>query len=373
MWDDLIKKIKDAGGDVEKFAGDILSFAKQVWNEGNATIDTGSVALDTSTPENTPTVQAAKKTSTRKPAKAKPVIIKWSISKWKVKNGTWTTQPILTVNGQQFTYPTPQGYIDKFIALKGIRAYVRFDTNITKFQAALKVWGVATQAPSAATTTPAVTQEITQPAEIGTAQQVVQQKIAIKIENPIWNTSGDMWTTQAVLTIYYNAPYNMEVFRGTTPADYIAKLRSLTPSEINKPRVERYIQEFQQAQNYWNLEILNRQLRAQQAAEAATEMQMPPAPPTAAPSTAQAVTQPPTAVQFQPNAYPKTVAVNVDTLRVRSAPYSTAALAGSQYLHNGDQFIVTGYVTGENVDGENRWWTSQFGNYVWVGGTEQKP
>ena len=307
--------------------------------------------------------KAAKVKKARKPAKPKPIIIKWSITKWKVKNGTWVTQPILTVNGKQFTYPTPQGYIDKLIALKAVRAYKRFDTHIAKFQAALKVWGTAAPA----------TKEAEAAAPTAAAPTAAAPKIAFKIDNPVWRTSGDQWTTQAVLTIYYNDPYGVETFRGTTPADYIAKLRSITFSEINKARVERYIQEFQQAQNYWNLEILNGQLAAQQAAEAAAKMQMQPATTTAAPSTAPAVAQPTTAVQFKPNAYPRTVTVSVDTLRVRSAPYSTSALAGSQYLRRDDQFIVTGYITGENVDGENRWWTSQFGNYVWVGGTTQKP
>jgi hypothetical protein len=277
------------------------------------------------------------------------------------------------VNGEQFSYPTPQGYIDKLIALKAIRAYVRFDTHIRKFQEALKVWN------------PTKTDEVDLDALIEVARretgsvtvapQTTTQTLKLigKIENPPWRTSGDNWTTKAVLTIYYTGGFAPEIFRGTTPADYIAKLQSIRSIYYEPAIVDRWIQEFQQAQNYWNLEILNRQLAAQQAAEAAPQIQAQTTEQTAAPSTAPAVAQPPTAVQFQPNKYPRTVNVNVSTLRVRATPYTTGALAGSQYLYNGDQFIVTGYVTGENVDGENRWWTTQFGNYVWVGGTAERP
>lgn len=71
--------------------------------------------------------------------------------------------------------------------------------------------------------------------------------------------------------------------------------------------------------------------------------------------------------------FPMTVHVNVNLLYVRSAPNSSAPLAGSQELHYGDSFTAQGYVTGEMVSGENRWWQSSFGNYVWAGGTEEKP
>ena len=369
----ILSAIGSFKDDTVSSAKDLFNFIEQVFTTTPEEIlGTDPISLAKAAAEEK-AAEEAKSKKTRKPAKPKPIIIKWSITKWKVKNGTWVTQPILTVNGKQFTYQTPQGYIDKLIALKAVRAYKRFDTHIAKFQAALKVWGTAAPAAKEAEAAAPTAAAPTAAAQTAAAPTAAAPKIAFKIDNPVWRTSGDQWTTQAGLTIYYNDPYGVETFRGTTPADYIAKLRSITFSEINKARVERYIQEFQQAQNYWNLEILNRQLAAQQAAEAAAEMQMQPAAQTAAPSTAPAVAQPTTAVQFQPNPYPRTVTVNVDTLRVRSAPYSTSALAGSQYLYRNDQFIVTGYITGENVDGENRWWTSQFGNYVWVGGTTQKP
>lgn len=73
------------------------------------------------------------------------------------------------------------------------------------------------------------------------------------------------------------------------------------------------------------------------------------------------------------NGFPRTVTVNVSVLNVRSAPNSTAPLAGSQELYNGETFIANNYVVGQLVSGENRWWVSQYGNYVWVGGTSTKP
>ena len=71
--------------------------------------------------------------------------------------------------------------------------------------------------------------------------------------------------------------------------------------------------------------------------------------------------------------FPATITVNVPVLFVRSAPKESSALAGSNTLQNGDTFIATGWTTGQNVDGENRWWISSLGHYVWVGGTDQKP
>lgn len=72
-------------------------------------------------------------------------------------------------------------------------------------------------------------------------------------------------------------------------------------------------------------------------------------------------------------AYPRQVTVGVDTLFVRSQPNKNAPLAGSERLYRGDVFQVAGFVQGEAVDGESRWWISSKGNYVWVGGTIEKP
>ena len=73
------------------------------------------------------------------------------------------------------------------------------------------------------------------------------------------------------------------------------------------------------------------------------------------------------------SSFPAMVTVNVSLLYVRAAPSSSSALAGSRELYDGDSFSVTGYVIGEKISGENRWWISSLGHYVWVGGTDEKP
>lgn len=80
-----------------------------------------------------------------------------------------------------------------------------------------------------------------------------------------------------------------------------------------------------------------------------------------------------TPTQTTKSVFPMSVTVNNGPLYVRSAPNTSASLAGSRTLQNGDTFVATSYVVGQNVSGENRWWVSQYGNYVWVGGTLQKP
>lgn len=85
-------------------------------------------------------------------------------------------------------------------------------------------------------------------------------------------------------------------------------------------------------------------------------------------------TPPPSGVSASPSAaFPRTVTVAVDVLLVRASPTTTAPLAGSQRLSRGDKFTATSVVQGESVQGENRWWVSSFGNYVWAGGTIEKP
>ena len=37
----------------------------------------------------------------------------WNLSSWNASGGKFTTQPVLTINGQDFTFNTPQEYIDK--------------------------------------------------------------------------------------------------------------------------------------------------------------------------------------------------------------------------------------------------------------------
>ena len=71
--------------------------------------------------------------------------------------------------------------------------------------------------------------------------------------------------------------------------------------------------------------------------------------------------------------FPRTITVNVDALNVRAQASSSSALAGSKRLLRGDIFTAVDAVIGETVDGESRWWKSSFGNFVWVGGTAEKP
>ncbi len=71
--------------------------------------------------------------------------------------------------------------------------------------------------------------------------------------------------------------------------------------------------------------------------------------------------------------FPVTILVTAASLNVRSAPNTTAPLAGSQTLVQGDTFIASNEVTGQSVteDGVTTalWWVSSLGNYVWSGGT----
>jgi hypothetical protein len=69
-------------------------------------------------------------------------------------------------------------------------------------------------------------------------------------------------------------------------------------------------------------------------------------------------------------AFPVTVVVAASSLYVRSAPNTSASLAGSQVLHAGDEFTAVNGIRGENVNGNDLWWVSSFGNYVWSGGTQ---
>lgn len=64
----------------------------------------------------------------------------------------------------------------------------------------------------------------------------------------------------------------------------------------------------------------------------------------------------------------ETVTVASAVLNVRSAPTSTAPLAGSRQLKKGDTFKIVGRVQGQSVNGISTWVKSQKGNYVWAGG-----
>lgn len=73
----------------------------------------------------------------------------------------------------------------------------------------------------------------------------------------------------------------------------------------------------------------------------------------------------------EPKATPKTFKVRVDKscgAMVRVAPNTKAALSGSKFLDKGDIFEATEVVTGEKVNGNDKWYHSKVGNYVWSGG-----
>jgi len=67
--------------------------------------------------------------------------------------------------------------------------------------------------------------------------------------------------------------------------------------------------------------------------------------------------------------FPLTILVTASSLNVRIAPNTTALLAGSGTLYAGDSFTAVNEVAGQSVDGNNLWWVSSLGNYVWSGGT----
>lgn len=63
------------------------------------------------------------------------------------------------------------------------------------------------------------------------------------------------------------------------------------------------------------------------------------------------------------------VRVDKEKACVRDQPNSqTGKLAGSQYLYKENTFQASGTVVGENVSGNNIWYKSWKGNYVWSGG-----
>lgn len=66
--------------------------------------------------------------------------------------------------------------------------------------------------------------------------------------------------------------------------------------------------------------------------------------------------------------YPKTVrVVSRWGAYVRSQPSTGAKLSGSRFLPYGTIFRVAGVVKGQPVGGNNKWYKSMYGNYVWSG------
>jgi hypothetical protein len=73
------------------------------------------------------------------------------------------------------------------------------------------------------------------------------------------------------------------------------------------------------------------------------------------------------------NIYPRIVTVNVSAVNIRKQANTKADLGNGGTFKNGDTFQAIGVEIGENVNGENRWWKIADGNFVWVGGTVDKP
>ncbi len=63
-----------------------------------------------------------------------------------------------------------------------------------------------------------------------------------------------------------------------------------------------------------------------------------------------------------------TVRVDKSLAAVRIEPNSNSQQSGSKLLYKGDTFKAIDTVTGENVGGNNIWYKSWKGNYVWSGG-----
>ncbi|MDD4375490.1 MAG: CHAP domain-containing protein [Clostridia bacterium] len=62
------------------------------------------------------------------------------------------------------------------------------------------------------------------------------------------------------------------------------------------------------------------------------------------------------------------VMVEKKAANVRKQPSLKAALSGSKVLYKGDKFEAVGIVNGDSVSGNNKWYHSKVGNYVWSGG-----
>jgi len=78
----------------------------------------------------------------------------------------------------------------------------------------------------------------------------------------------------------------------------------------------------------------------------------------------------PTQVTATTVGFPKQVHVLVDKLNVRSEATSQSATAGSKQLFRGDVFTAVALIEGEAVNGNNKWYKSSLGNFVWSGGTD---
>lgn len=77
-------------------------------------------------------------------------------------------------------------------------------------------------------------------------------------------------------------------------------------------------------------------------------------------------------VQTHWHADKRTVTVIVDALNCRQWASSTANLTRTA-LPRGTTVSVLGWVEGEEVEGERRWWVTTYGTRLWVGGTAEEP
>ena len=62
------------------------------------------------------------------------------------------------------------------------------------------------------------------------------------------------------------------------------------------------------------------------------------------------------------------VRVDKAAANVRTQPRLSAPLGGSRVLNRGDKFEAVGLVKGDTVSGNNDWYKSAKGNYLWSGG-----
>lgn len=77
---------------------------------------------------------------------------------------------------------------------------------------------------------------------------------------------------------------------------------------------------------------------------------------------------PSTYTDIKTPAYPKWVkVVSRGGAYVRSKPTTASSLAGSRYLPYLTPFRVSGVVTGQSINGNNKWYKSMYGNYIWSG------
>lgn len=72
----------------------------------------------------------------------------------------------------------------------------------------------------------------------------------------------------------------------------------------------------------------------------------------------------------KPKAKPKLTwkTVKVPLVYVRDKPTTKSKLSGSRFLLRGMRFRTTGLVKGQSVKGNNKWYKSKAGNYIWAGG-----